>query len=352
MSETQGFIDLRIDHGARGISDDSIWPSFTDIMTVIVMIFLMALVVIMVRNFDLDRELLSTITAKDATLLANQDLAKRSIQFEQANTLLEQQQESARLEISTLVKSEQALSLQIENLSEQFSTLKLESSEQISSLTSANQSLSEKLDTVSAQLAEVKLYLQQSRSELVQSETQRQQSELELQQTRSQKETLTQAMTELRTLSENIEQKYGIANEEILALTELIKRRKVENVALQTQAATSVRQFKSLQDEYQSLEAKFHDLIRPARNTAGKQVAKIWIQKSAAGVQYKIKQPGQSERKIVEEQQMHQILQTLKKKFGETFYVSIVIPENSGLSYGQASNLMDEIHRKYDYYFQ
>ena len=394
MSQTHGFIDLRIGHGARGIGDDSVWPSFTDIMTVIVMIFLMALVVIMVRNFDLDRELLSTITAKEAASLANQDLVERLIQIEhslddsksqrdalqanlneelarlaalsleqkllkadletvisqrqqlqQANTLLEQQKESARLEISTLVESERALSLQIENLREQFSALKLESNEQISSLTGANQSLSEKLDTVSAQLAEVKLYLQQSQFEFAQSETQ-------LQQARSQKEMLTQEVTELRTLSQNVEQRYSIASEEILALTKLITQRKAENAALQDQAAASVRQFKSLQDEYQSLEAKFRDLIRPARSAAGKRIARIWIEKTGAGVQYKIKQPGQPDRKIVEEQQMHQILQTLKKKFGDAFYVSVVIPENSGLSYGQASNLMDEIHRKYDYYFQ
>ncbi len=56
MSDSTGFIDLRVGHGAQGVGDDSVWPSFTDIMTVIVMIFLMALVVIMVRNFELDRQ--------------------------------------------------------------------------------------------------------------------------------------------------------------------------------------------------------------------------------------------------------------------------------------------------------
>ena len=279
-------------------------------------------------------------------------LAQSETQRQQADTLLEQQQESARLEISALVDSQRALSLQIENLRQQFSALQLESSERIAGLTGDKRSLSEQLDTVSAQLAEVQLYLQQSRSAFAQSETQRQQSEFQLQQTQSQKETLAQAVTELTTLSQNVEQRYSIASEEILALTELIKRRQAQNAALQAEAAVSVRQFNSLQDEYQSLEAKFRDLIRPARSAAGKQVAKVWIKKSAAGVQYKIKQPGQPQRKSVEEQQMHQMLQTLKETFGDAFYVSIVIPENSGLSYGQASNLMDEIHRKYDYYFQ
>ena len=54
MLKTHGFVDLRVGHGAAGIGDESVWPSFTDIMTVIVMIFLMTLVVIMVRNFRIE----------------------------------------------------------------------------------------------------------------------------------------------------------------------------------------------------------------------------------------------------------------------------------------------------------
>ena len=42
-------------------TEDSVWPSVTDIMTVVVMIFLMALVVILIRNVDLVRQLRQTI---------------------------------------------------------------------------------------------------------------------------------------------------------------------------------------------------------------------------------------------------------------------------------------------------
>ncbi|MGI9310741.1 MAG: hypothetical protein ACR2P7_04310, partial [bacterium] len=77
MRERGGFIDLRVGHGAGGIGDDSVWPSFTDIMTVIVMIFLMALVIMMVRNFDLDRRLLSSVSAQQASTLANLGLTEQ-----------------------------------------------------------------------------------------------------------------------------------------------------------------------------------------------------------------------------------------------------------------------------------
>ncbi|MGI9318119.1 MAG: hypothetical protein ACR2QW_12380, partial [bacterium] len=73
MSE-DGFIDLRIGYGTRGPGDDSVWPSFTDIMTVVVMIFLMALVIIMVRNNELNRELLSSIDTNEVISSANRGL--------------------------------------------------------------------------------------------------------------------------------------------------------------------------------------------------------------------------------------------------------------------------------------
>lgn len=53
MIQNQGFADLRMSHAHGSTNEHGVWPSFTDVMTVIVMIFLMALVVILIRNVDL-----------------------------------------------------------------------------------------------------------------------------------------------------------------------------------------------------------------------------------------------------------------------------------------------------------
>ena len=50
------FIDLRLNREGED-HNESFWPSFTDIMTVIVMIFLLAMVVLLVRNMELVNEL-------------------------------------------------------------------------------------------------------------------------------------------------------------------------------------------------------------------------------------------------------------------------------------------------------
>ena len=204
-----GFVDLRVGHGARTIGDDSVWPSFTDIMTVIVMIFLMALIIMMVRNFELDRQLVTTVSAQEASLLENQGLAAKLDVLEAKVTglqaslgervserdalrvqLLEQfqrielitadnagleeqiadlidkrnqltgekqeltaQREVARARIADLTAAEEKLSREIASLSAQFSALTERSDREIGALTDANLSLSEQLDALSAQLS-------------------------------------------------------------------------------------------------------------------------------------------------------------------------------------------------------
>lgn len=58
-----GFTDLRLNH-QRDQSSESFWPSFTDVMTVIVMIFLMSMVVLIARNMELVTELRATVEAE------------------------------------------------------------------------------------------------------------------------------------------------------------------------------------------------------------------------------------------------------------------------------------------------
>ena len=54
--KAHGFVNLR-GTATASTNEDSVWPSFTDVMMVIVMVFLMALVVILIRNVDLTDQL-------------------------------------------------------------------------------------------------------------------------------------------------------------------------------------------------------------------------------------------------------------------------------------------------------
>ena len=75
--------------------DNSFWPSFTDIMMVITMIFLMATSLLVVRNWQLVAELRESIVAEqlaeqliESTFLENVTLEERLANAEQSNSIL------------------------------------------------------------------------------------------------------------------------------------------------------------------------------------------------------------------------------------------------------------------------
>ena len=267
MPESRGFIDLRVGHGAAGIGDESIWPSFTDIMTVIVMIFMMALVIIMVRNFELNRELVSTISAKEATTRASEQLAAELTelsglledaenrgallqadlesglrrlaaltsehalltseheavvlqreQLEQENLGLEADRKASLVEIVKLNTNAQMLNRQLDALSQELAILQVQSDEQIASLTAQKQGLGEKLDTVSRQLEE--LTAQWSRAQ-------------------SENRELSREVEALQAGRAEAEQRYTVAREDILQLEELVRRRESEIVVLEADREAS-----------------------------------------------------------------------------------------------------------------
>ncbi len=352
MSETQGFIDLRINHSAGGVGDDSVWPSFTDIMTVIVMIFLMALVIIMVRNFELDRELSSTVTEKEITSQENQNLTKRLVQVEatlsetkieknlleaklnealkhlsallleqkslqQANTLLEQQKEDAQSEISTLVNSEQALSQELDNLFVQLrrANILLEQQKEV-----AQSEIRQLTESEQAFRQQIKILLERMREANAIFKQQMQFSQLERKRLVDENSRLTQKVTEL----------------------------KIENSALIAERSTENNAW---QARYEELDVKYRDSIRPARSTLGKQIVTVWAAKVAVGLQYKIKLPSQSEAQVMTESKVYLTLQGLEEKWGNLLYVKVLFPTGSGILQEDAQNITNSLH-KYDYYYK
>jgi chromosome segregation ATPase len=464
MPDKLGFIDLRIGHGADGIGDESVWPSFTDIMTVIVMIFLMALVVLMVRNLELDRKLVSTMNAQEASMLENQGLvseldtleekvfglqqdlqategerenlrlqllrelqriellASDNVGLEQqlaeiieqrqkladekmqlleqqavlsgdlqsqketsrvltrqvmdlaeqgrisgenleaaaeekksllarigdllaSNMDLDRQRGEAESRVTDLTETEARLKDKLSEISSQFDTLKIESASKIDALSDSNLSLTGQLERVSGQLEQVKQLLieeQQQRAALgLQVESQQQEL--------LQRQALLQQLQQIQLQSE---QQIADADAEIEELTALIDQRQLENRALQQQAEASGTRFRSLQQEYDSLEARYRKLIRPARNPAGKHVVEVRVTKDGGEFTYSLKEPGQPEPVSYSRFELEDRLEQLKQDHGRNLYTRIVIPENSRLSHNEAWRFTQEILDRYDYYHQ
>ena len=146
MPASQSFVDLRSSSLSAGShTDDSVWPSFTDIMTVVVMIFLMSLVVILLKNVELVK------SEQEAARLAELK-GSENIQLEAAVTELEQRIAQVRLQL-------QAQTLKTEQSEEKFAQSQQEVEKMLVDI-QALQLLRDKLNQENTDLAATKLALE------------------------------------------------------------------------------------------------------------------------------------------------------------------------------------------------
>ncbi|OOY42140.1 hypothetical protein BOV91_07955, partial [Solemya velum gill symbiont] len=94
MPANDNHIDLRLNRGQTD-HNESFWPSFTDIMTVIVMIFLLAMVVLLVKNTELVTQLRETLASERAA-------SSMAIQVSQEKKTLNKILEEKQTQISLL----------------------------------------------------------------------------------------------------------------------------------------------------------------------------------------------------------------------------------------------------------
>ena len=95
----EGFIDLR-QHADTGSGGESFWPSFTDLMMVVLMIFMIASTILMLRNSELVRELRATIESERVAQEKAQSASRTSATLEER--LAQAQSELSELRIRLL----------------------------------------------------------------------------------------------------------------------------------------------------------------------------------------------------------------------------------------------------------
>ncbi len=256
MATSQSFVDLRTSSLSAGShTDDSVWPSFTDIMTVVVMIFLMSLVVILLRNVELVKS--EQESARLAELKASEN-----VELETAITSLEQRIAEVQLQLQAQVLKTQQTGQQLE-----------QSQQQVTSLIAdiqALQLLRDKLNDENTQLAATKLALEgkikiveDEKSDLEQLQQQSEQANLSLE---DEKQKL---LIQLSALSEQKQQLDQSLAEQQSNLTTLQQEK--ENIALQAQdleqeRSTLVSQALQAQSDFDALKAVYSLLQKDNRS--------------------------------------------------------------------------------------
>lgn len=308
----QGFADLRANQGSGNISD-TFWPSFTDIMTVVVMIFMIVSTVLILRHWELVAELRATIEAEHKA----SEMARSATETSET---LEEQLAQAQYTISELrmqlMRSREANQLQMQMLGER--------DRRITGLQQQTTGLEERLEQAQGQSEELRLALETKNQEVL-------------------------ALTRIR---EKQEKTLKSQRNELASLRTDSIRQKDELNELRSRHAAGARQLAVLQGEFDTLKREYDKLVRPARSAKGKQVVEVRYEKLDGHNAVRLKEPGSALFETIGKRELHSRLSVLKRSFPRQLYVKIIIPEQSGLSYNEAWSFTRELLDKYDYYYQ
>jgi len=328
-----GFPSIGGRHAGIG-GENSFWPSFTDIMMVITMIFLMATSILVVRNWQLVAELQESIAAEhiasqmiESTSQENATLEERLVNAEQSNSILRlrlmKKDEEFKLAQTAIREQESSIaSLELQNTDLQSSLQQTRSR-----LDTANL----EIDTASAQFKELSSQIASLRQQLAQQQQENEQSR-----------------TQLSTAHEQIESLTQSTNKQQQDITQLTQ----EKSLLSQEIESYNQQLLALKGDYETVKSKYEELIKPARSAKGKYIAEVYYVKGQAGNVIRYRQPGDKEFSTFSLAEVEQRLDQLKREHGKNLYVKIIIPEDSGLTYNEAWEFMRSLLVKYDYYYQ
>ncbi|MGD2271308.1 MAG: hypothetical protein PVI06_12965 [Desulfobacterales bacterium] len=301
------------------------WPSFTDIMTVILMIFMLTMIVVIIKNSNMAQQLIIR--------------EKRVKQIEKGLEKSKQAQAQLRVFITNLEEKLRAKEMEIILLGDEKKVIE--------------GSLEAKLAIISAlksELGDVKENVRALESEITAKEAEtarlkRESEERIAEITEASKEQIAEIKEDTRKQIEEFNRKFTALMSQLSQKQDMIVILDAEKKDL---ALTLAKQ----RQAYSFLEEKYHKLIRPARSPLDKQVVTVHYSKRDGDYRILFKDPEADEFEALDARQMHARLGQLQAEWQDELYVKIIIPEDSGLSYNEAWSFTKDILSRYDYYYQ
>ena len=309
MHRFSGSVDLRLNGPERG-SEASMWPSFTDIMTVILMVFMLTMVMVIVKNANLVERI----------RLSQQLLA------------------AAELQTAAAVDSLSVMSARNTDLEDQMRGYNMQ-------IILLNDEVDRMQEIVDAKLAVVE-GLADENSELL---ARLRVIELQLAEKDEEIEAAVLSMEDIREANREAERDL---RHEIAAIVAQLQAKEVALIELSDEKTDLELALARNRQDLTSLEDKYLKLVRPARSAAGKVVAAARVSRVGGEMRYEFTGPRESAPVVVSLRELHRRLAAAKAEHGAALYVKIVIPDNSGLSYNEAWQFTKEILTEYDYYYE
>ncbi len=362
-----GFIDLRQNH--QHLVEASFWPSFTDIMTVVVMIFLITSSILIVKNWELVDELKTRIVVEQkisqrlkASMMAQQKTSQElETSLNKRQEIMHKLQESLEAERRT-TEVVQKTSREKATLEEQLTQTQSELSMMRLQLMQARESASER-DKLILEQDQQLTRLNDDKRKLKRTIAARNMELERVQQHLTQLEaTMNSLKSKLEVKAIALSQKDRDLEQQMALLqhreTELLKLNE-QNQQYQDSISDYERQIAAVQEQhsvlvgdYKKLEDKYNKLIKPSRSAIGKYVVEVRYEKLSGKTHIQFRESDNDPYQSISEAAMHKKLSALKAKYKDKLYVKVIIPDNSGLSYSEAWTFMSGLLDKYDYYYQ
>jgi len=322
----------------EALTEDSFWPSFTDILTVIVMIFLMAMLVLLLRNMELIARLQETISQKEQVF-------RQSEQIKQQNMSLATQLQQAEDHLRGLRERQQQLTARLD--------LEVAQQEKLSAHNQTQQMQLQQLQQQNSQQAS-QLQMQSSTIAEQQAVQQRLEGRYELNSqalvNATAKAAANQVMLE-RAMQHGQELEHNIAvlqaeqaRQQALMTKELQKWR--------VQGEQNGRDLVQIQDEYSALNARYTRLLRPARSPRNKHIIEVLYDDRSGERVYGLRDSSRQPWREMALGKLEQNLAAMKEQYGEQLYVRIIIPDSSPISFNEAWDFTHRMLKRYDYYYQ
>ncbi|RLJ16078.1 hypothetical protein DJ031_17510 [bacterium endosymbiont of Escarpia laminata] len=334
------FVDLRLNHHAAQ-AEEGFWPSFTDIMTVILMIFMLAMVVLLIRNMELLDQLRSTMAAEQEAMELVKTTGEENQTLEERLLSREYELSMMRMQLMRTEEQQEQQEAAIASQLHQISSLSRERDDLESNVTRLAHDKDD-LNILVTRLTHDKDNLNVQVSRLT-TDTNRLQVQVD------------NAIRSIENLTEDINRvtsRHTLTQGELESLRTSFRAQSEELAQAQAQNVDADQTLADLEIDFQALKIKYDKLIRPARTSRGKFVVVVRFAKTKGQLVIDYKAPGGETFNTVSRKQLDQSLTRLKVQKANQLYVKVIIPKNSGLSYSEAWSFTNQMHRKYDYYFQ
>jgi len=328
-----GFIDLRLNR-QEGQVNESFWPSFTDIMTTVVMIFLIALVVLLVRNMELVNQLRSTMEAERIAAELARATGEEKDSLSMALHRAQERMEQLRLEIMRLKQK----GLERETLiSEQLTT--------IGDLTSQRDELTQKAAQLSLTRQQLETDVRNKESRLRTLNQSLRNRELELEASRND-------VGNLQANIDSLQESLSSSQDQATTLQERLSESSQALDAARQASQDLDRKYLVLVGDYDNLKVKYDKLVRPARSSEGRHLVEVRYWKKQGTFRISWREGNSGDFQSISRRRLDLVLTRLRKDHPDGMYVKVIFPDNSGLSYNEAWEFTNHLHTSYDYYFR